>query len=127
MSGKKRFFTVRGMRCAGCAANVEKTVAGLSRAADVYVNFAGGCLSLSTPAELLPDHAVIAAVESLGFEAAVRQEDAAAEDDEEARRSARRDTVPAPSSSPVPRRRAPPPACRSGRASPRSAGTCRCR
>ena len=88
----ERIFTVRGMRCAGCAANVEKTVAALPRAADVYVNFAGGCLSLSTPAEVLPDREVIAAVASLGFEAAVRQEETAGEEEEEEeRRSARRE------------------------------------
>jgi len=29
----KRIFTVRGMRCAGCAANVEKTVAAAAMAA----------------------------------------------------------------------------------------------
>ena len=83
----KRIFTVRGMRCAGCAANVEKTVAALPRAADVYVNFAGGSLSLSTPADVLPDREVIAAVESLGFEASAQEN--AADADEEDRRSAR--------------------------------------
>ena len=92
MSKGKRIFVVRGMRCAGCAANVEKTVSRLPGAKEVYVNFAGGCLSLSTPAEVLPDREVIAAVESLGFEAEVRRE-AVADDDEAERRSARRELL----------------------------------
>jgi len=87
MSKGKRIFVVRGMRCAGCAANVEKTVSRLPGAKEVYVNFAAGLLSLSAPAEALPDRAVIAAVGSLGFEAAAQGNapDAAEED----RRSAR--------------------------------------
>ena len=61
----KRYFTIRGMHCAACAAAVERAVKKLPGCEDAYVNFASGELSfIGTP----EDAEIIKAIAKAGFE-----------------------------------------------------------
>lgn len=64
---EKKIFHVTGMRCAGCAANVERTVKKLSGVAEVYVSIATGTMSLEMdPSGITPEE-IAEAVRKAGF------------------------------------------------------------
>ncbi len=64
---EKKIFHVTGMRCAGCAANVERTVKKLSGVAEVYVSIATGTMSLEMdPSRITPEE-IAEAVRKAGF------------------------------------------------------------
>jgi len=69
MPDRSRRFTVKGMHCAGCAANVTRAVSRLPGASEVYVNFAVGKLSFRGDPAQIPDEAVVNALKKLGFQA----------------------------------------------------------
>lgn len=64
----KKTFPVLNMHCAGCAANVEKTVKKLSGVADASVNFATNTLSVSYDADKLTPGEIRAAVLAAGYD-----------------------------------------------------------
>ena len=65
-------FDIRGMHCAGCAAALEKAVAALDGASEVYVNFAANRLTLrAEPGRLSPER-ILETVRSAGFEGVER-------------------------------------------------------
>ena len=64
-----RTWLVRGMRCAGCSKNLEKSVARVEGAVNVSVNYASGMLTLEYDPEVLAVEAVLTAVKKLGFTA----------------------------------------------------------
>ncbi len=66
---EKRNFAISGMHCASCARAVERAVAALPGAGEVYVNFATERLSAECDPERLSDAAVVAAVAAAGFAA----------------------------------------------------------
>ena len=61
-------FDIRGMRCAGCAAALEKAVAALDGASEVYVNFAANSLTLRAEPGILPPERVLETIRAAGFE-----------------------------------------------------------
>ncbi len=66
---EKKRFIVTGMRCAGCAANIERSVKKLSGVADVYVSLASRTMNLEMdPAEITPEE-IVEAVRKSGFDA----------------------------------------------------------
>ena len=85
---KKQNFTyiVRGMRCAGCSRNLEKSISRLPGAENVSVNYATGILSLTADSQQLTEEAVFAAVKKLGFTAEHPPKDPAEEEKKEALR-----------------------------------------
>ena len=80
MQETPRTFVIRGMRCAGCAKNIEKAVGALPDAGLVQVNYATGQLSLTAPAKAVSDADVINAVAKLGFTAEIPEADFSAEE-----------------------------------------------
>lgn len=70
MSAVKLDFAVTGMRCAGCAANLERALRKLPGAGTVYVNFAAGRLTIEVdPEHGLSAERVCAVVRANGFAA----------------------------------------------------------
>ena len=65
-------FDVRGMHCAGCAASLEKAVAALDGASDVYVNFAANRLTLRAAPGQLSSEQVLETIRTAGFEGTER-------------------------------------------------------
>ena len=61
---EKRYFTLRGMHCAACAAAIERAVRKLPGCEDAYVNFAAAELTVSGEP---PDGEILAAVAKAGF------------------------------------------------------------
>jgi len=57
---------VSGMRCGGCAANVEKALRSVSGVADVRVDLAAGSAEVRGTA---PPEALVAAVQRAGYDA----------------------------------------------------------
>lgn len=64
----KKTFPVLNMHCAGCAANVEKTVKKMPGVADASVNFATNTLSVSYDADKLTPGEIRAAVLAAGYD-----------------------------------------------------------
>lgn len=69
----KKTFPVLNMHCAGCAANVEKTVKKLPGVADASVNFATNTLSVSYDADKLTPGEIRAAVLAAGYDLIVEE------------------------------------------------------
>lgn len=69
----KKTFPVLNMHCAGCAANVEKTVKKLPGVADASVNFATNTLSVSYDADKLTPGEIRAAVLAGGYDLIVEE------------------------------------------------------
>lgn len=69
----KKTFPVLNMHCAGCAANVEKTVKKLPGVADASVNFATNTLSVSYDADQLTPGEIRAAVLAAGYDLIVEE------------------------------------------------------
>ncbi|UKI33860.1 MAG: heavy metal translocating P-type ATPase [Lentisphaeria bacterium] len=67
-------FDVRGMHCAGCAASLEKAVAALDGASDVYVNFAANRLTLRAAPGQLSLEQVLETIRTAGFEGTERSD-----------------------------------------------------
>ena len=84
-------FDVKGMHCASCAANIEKTVGKLDGASDVYVNFAANRLTLRMIPEKLTSRQVIDAVREAGYEASVAEAKQSAANEEEEASEAKRE------------------------------------
>ncbi len=76
-------FQVKGMHCASCAAAIERAVSKLPGAADVYVNFAAGLLTLKADPSLLAGGAVEETVKDTGYSAERIVESAPAAAEEE--------------------------------------------
>ena len=62
---EKRYFTIRGMHCAACAAAVERAVKKLPGCEEAYVNFAAGELAFTGTSE---ESEIIKAIARAGFE-----------------------------------------------------------
>ncbi|MBR7155622.1 MAG: cation-translocating P-type ATPase [Lentisphaeria bacterium] len=77
-----RKLAVRGMRCAGCAAKVEKTVAAIPEVKNAQVNYAAAVVTFAAPAAV-SDEEIIAAIKKAGFTAEPPPADPAAEADRE--------------------------------------------
>ena len=73
-----RKLAVRGMRCAGCAAKVEKTVAAIPEVKNAQVNYAAAVVTFAAPAAV-SDEEIIAAIKKAGFTAEPPPADPAAE------------------------------------------------
>lgn len=69
----KKTFPVLNMHCAGCAANVEKTVKKLPGVTDASVNFATNTLSVSYDADKLTPGEIRAAVLAAGYDLIVEE------------------------------------------------------
>lgn len=69
----KKTFPVLNMHCAGCAANVEKTVKKLPGVAEASVNFATNTLSVSYDADKLTPGEIRAAVLAAGYDLIVEE------------------------------------------------------
>ena len=66
---EKKIFHVTGMRCAGCAANVERTVKKLSGVAEVYVSVAAKTMNLEMDSSRITPAEIVEAVRKAGFDA----------------------------------------------------------
>ena len=73
---EKRFFTLRGMHCAACAAAIERAVRKLPGCEEAYVNFAAAELAVPGGA---PDEEILSAIAKAGF-SGERRPDTAKED-----------------------------------------------
>lgn len=71
---KKQMFPVLSMHCAGCAANVEKTVRKLDGVTEASVNFATGILSVSYDTKKLTPGEIRAAVLAAGYDLIIEEE-----------------------------------------------------
>lgn len=69
----KKSFPVLNMHCAGCAANVEKTVKKLPGVGDASVNFATNTLSVSYESDKLAPGEIRAAVLAAGYDLIVEE------------------------------------------------------
>ena len=83
MAAKSRTYIVRGMRCAGCSAKVEKEIAALPGAENVVVSYASGTLTHTSNPATLPDETIFEAVKKLGFSAEYPPKDPAEEEKKE--------------------------------------------
>ncbi len=66
-----RIFSVSGMRCAGCAAAVERALKTIPGIQDIYVNFASGRVVFKADKTIVSDEIVIDAITKCGFKAEV--------------------------------------------------------
>jgi len=69
----KLSFTITGMHCTSCAANIQQAVRKLPGATEVYVNFAARLLTLQAETGTLTPERIIAAVQHCGFTATLQQ------------------------------------------------------
>ena len=68
-------FTVKGMRCAGCAANLQKKISKMDGVKQCSVNIASNNMILECdPSEISIDE-IISAVKKSGFQAELQTED----------------------------------------------------
>lgn len=67
---KKELFNVMGMHCAGCAANVERSVKKMRGVSNVYVSIASKTMRLELDPKLVTVDDVVAAVRKAGYDAA---------------------------------------------------------
>ena len=86
MQNGAKVFYVRGMRCAGCSAKLEKALSALPGAENVVVNYATGTLSLTASPALISDEMIFAAVKKNGFTAEYPPKDPAEEEKKESAR-----------------------------------------
>ena len=66
---EKLEFTVKGMRCAGCSANLQRKISELSGVKNCTVNIATNTMSLECDTDKLPVKDIISAVKKAGFQA----------------------------------------------------------
>lgn len=66
-------FTIKGMRCAGCAANLQKKISALSGVSNCMVNIATNTMTLEFDRSVLPEEKIVDAVKKAGFQASVIQ------------------------------------------------------
>ena len=69
---KKEFFTVGGMTCAACQANVTKCVAKINGVSEVNVNLLSGSMSVSFDEALTSSETICAAVFAIGYSASAK-------------------------------------------------------
>jgi Cu+-exporting ATPase len=81
-------FPVRGMTCANCAMNIERTVKRLDGVVDASVNFAAERASVEYLPDLVSREQVDTAIREAGFEPILADADAEGEDAEAAAREA---------------------------------------
>jgi P-type Cu+ transporter len=81
-------FPVRGMTCANCAMNIERTVKRLDGVMDVSVNFAAERAAVKYLPDLVSPESVAEAIRKAGFEPLMDAADSTGEDAEAAARSA---------------------------------------
>ncbi len=72
---KQQKFTITGMSCAGCAANVEKTVLALDGIKSAAVNLMLGKLSAEYDSQKLSPEKIAESVQKLGFGVTVDEEE----------------------------------------------------
>ncbi len=68
---EKMIFQVTGMHCAGCAANVERSVKKLSGVSEVYVSIGSRTMELQRDPSVVTTEEILEAVRKAGFEAEV--------------------------------------------------------
>ena len=73
----KTRFSVTGMSCAACSANVERTVRRLAGVDDVAVNLLAASMSVSYDARVITADEIAAAVQGIGYGASPLQKKAA--------------------------------------------------
>lgn len=66
---EKKLFHVTGMHCAGCAANVERSVKKLPGVAEVYVSVAAKTMNLEMDSSRITPAEIVEAVRKAGFDA----------------------------------------------------------
>ncbi len=71
----KNEFTITGMTCAACQANIEKTVKKLDGVQSVSVNLLNENMSVSYNEKVVTDDKIISAIISIGYGAALKNND----------------------------------------------------
>ena len=70
----KEEYAVKGMRCAGCSANLQRKISALDGMSNCAVNIATNSMSVEYDPEKITEKAIIAAVKKAGFQAELIRE-----------------------------------------------------